>query len=304
MTETLRRRDPRDRRIALAATGLLRRVQRGRACWARPTCTSPPDSAPCSGRTTRQVLLAAALAVRAVRAGSVCVDLGPWRTCPVEALTADGEPLPWPEPAAVARGGRGRARWCATRCCGCVGLDAALPRPLLARGGPGLRRPARPDCRHAPPAVDRSSCSTPACSRRLPRRRRPSEQRRAAPSGRVPLDHRARPVDPAPGRPPPWPVSWRCSPSSRARGRPPPRIALAAPTGKAAARLQAAVQEAVEPISSPAGPATRPPRRAAAVHPAPAAGLATRQPGPRSGTTAATGCRTTWSWSTRRRWSR
>ena len=84
-------------------------------------------------------------------------------------------------------------------------------------------------------------------------------------------------------------------------GEPPLRIALAAPTGKAAARLQQAVR----------GGGRQAPRRpterlaggpAVTLHRL--LGAAARHVAPGSGTTATTGCRTTSSWSTRPRWSR
>ena len=82
---------------------------------------------------------------------------------------------------------------------------------------------------------------------------------------------------------------------------PPPRIALAAPTGKAAARLEEAVRAAAAG-SGTAGPGA--PGRRQCVDPAPAAGLDRRPAGAGSSTTPATTCRTTWWWSTRCRWSR
>ena len=79
------------------------------------------------------------------------------------------------------------------------------------------------------------------------------------------------------------------------------RIALAAPTGKAAARMQQAVRDSATPVRrGRPGAAGRRDRDDAA----PAAAASTRATAPASATTAATGCRTTWSSSTRPRWCR
>ena len=79
------------------------------------------------------------------------------------------------------------------------------------------------------------------------------------------------------------------------------RIALAAPTGKAAARLQQAVRQEAEALrGGRPGAAGRRHRDDAA----PAAAPATRATAPASATTAATACPTTWSSSTSRRWCR
>ena len=88
-----------------------------------------------------------------------------------------------------------------------------------------------------------------------------------------------------------------------AAGRPPPRVALAAPTGKAAARLEEAVH--AEAATMPLGDDERA-RLLGIVRldAAPPARLAARTAAAGSATTATTGSRTTWSSSTRRRWSR
>ena len=101
----------------------------------------------------------------------------------------------------------------------------------------------------------------------------------------------------------PWPGSWRCSTSrpSAAAARP-PRIALAAPTGKAAARLE----EAVRPGPTTCRSTTR--SRDAAARPA--GGTIHRLLGFNPGNRTRfrhdrpTGCPTTSSWSTRPPWCR
>ena len=77
-------------------------------------------------------------------------------------------------------------------------------------------------------------------------------------------------------------------PTATAAGARPPLVALAAPTGKAAARLQEAVHDEAAPMRSGAR-ALLALRRDAA----PAARLAAGEPQPVSPTTAATACRTT-----------
>ena len=79
------------------------------------------------------------------------------------------------------------------------------------------------------------------------------------------------------------------------------RIALAAPTGKAAARLQEAVQDEAGARSATGGPARLGGLQASTLHRL----LGCRpETAAASATTAATGCRTTWSSSTRPRWCR
>ena len=90
----------------------------------------------------------------------------------------------------------------------------------------------------------------------------------------------------------PWPSSPRRAASSL-------RIALAAPTGKAAARLQQALDTA--PSFDPADRARV--EGVQAIDPPPAARLDPAT-APGSGTTAPTGCPTTSSSSTRPRWCR
>ena len=84
-------------------------------------------------------------------------------------------------------------------------------------------------------------------------------------------------------------------------GQPPLRIALAAPTGKAAARLQEAVQLEIGKLAR-ADRARLTGLQAVTLHRL--LGCTARTPRPGSGITAAIGCRTTSSSSTRRRWCR
>ena len=74
MAEVLTTRDPRDRRIALGATGLLRVFNEAEVLGVADVHVATRLGA-MLGEDDEQVLLAAALAVRAVRAGSICLDL-------------------------------------------------------------------------------------------------------------------------------------------------------------------------------------------------------------------------------------
>ena len=261
-----------------------RRLQPGGRADAADVHVARRGSATWPARPTSDVLLAVALAVRAVRHGSVCVDL---------ATSRDVAPdLPWPDPAAwaaavAALAARGRRR-------AAPGVRAGLPRPLPPARAPGRRRPPRP----APSAARRRSTSQPSAAAldRVRGDAPDAEQEAAAVAACPPVDdrahRRARHRQDHDGRP----DCWRCSPSQAASGRCP--IALAAPTGKAAARLQEAVGEEM-----PDGVRRAASRRARRDDPAPAARLARPTTRPGSATTAATGSSTTWSWSTRPRWS-
>ncbi len=84
-----------DRRLALGATGLLRTFNEAGVLAAADVHVASRLGA-LLGEADEQVLLAAAVAVRAVRQGSVCVDLG--EVAGTVERGADEEPLPWPEP--------------------------------------------------------------------------------------------------------------------------------------------------------------------------------------------------------------
>ncbi|AWB92677.1 exodeoxyribonuclease V subunit alpha [Aeromicrobium chenweiae] len=93
MTETLTFDDPRDRRIALGATGLL-------ADFNRPELLAASDIriaervAELVHETSETVRLALALAIRSVRNGSTCIDLAEL----VTDLRSEDDELPWPDP--------------------------------------------------------------------------------------------------------------------------------------------------------------------------------------------------------------
>ena len=98
---------PHDRRLARSAAGLLRAFNEAEVLHAADVHVARV-LADKLGDTDETVLLAAALAVRAVRGGSVCVDLRTIADTPLdlpqptgsdEATVAPAD-LPWPEPAA------------------------------------------------------------------------------------------------------------------------------------------------------------------------------------------------------------
>ncbi|MGJ9421850.1 exodeoxyribonuclease V subunit alpha [Aeromicrobium sp. CF3.5] len=88
--------DRADRRIAVEATGVLRDFNRADVLSAADVHVAVRFGA-LLGETRDDVLLATALTVRAVRHGSVCVDLLTVHELPVEDL-ADGVVLTWPDP--------------------------------------------------------------------------------------------------------------------------------------------------------------------------------------------------------------
>ncbi len=245
-----------------------------------------------------RVLLAAALAVRAVRAGSVCLDLAgvPER--------GSGPDVAGPGP--VGGGGRCAARWWARarRCTedgGTLYLDRYWQEETQVVEDLGTRSsgPA--------PSVDEAQLGA-ALERvlRRARARRPAGRG----GGRLPA---AGPRSSTGG-----PGTGKTTTVARLLGvllsvhaatgaDQPLRVALAAPTGKAAARMAQAVRDAT---GQPGFPGAEPGRRAtrwpwpSGSPPRPrctACSAAAPATGPASATTAATACRTTSSSSTRRR---
>ncbi len=131
VTELVEFTDAADARLALGATGLLHDFNAAGVLTAADVHVAARIGR-LAGEHDERVLLAVALATRAVRHGSVGVDL---RT------VADVAPeLPWPDPDTWAEPVAASAVVAARR--GAAGAGAALPRPLPAAGGPALRRPA------------------------------------------------------------------------------------------------------------------------------------------------------------------
>ena len=266
MTRRPRRPPPRPHRRTACSARSTRR-----ACSTRPTCTSPAGSVGSAASPTSEVLLAAALAVRAARLGSVCVDLAAVHHT---VLGEGDEPLdvsalPWPSPPewlAACRAGPARRRRRAT---------APSGRPLRLVDGllylerfwgeeELVRRSLAERAALPPPVVDLDAAAGGARHALPGAGGRPAAARRGG--GRAAARHRARGRSRHRARPPPWRGCWRCSPSSPARRRASrwPRPPARPPPGcRRPSRPQL-------PAGS-RGPGGR--RR----HPAPAAGLAARR---------------------------
>ncbi len=279
--------DPFDVRLSLGATGSLREFNVAGVLSAADVHVAT-RLAELAGEQDDSVRLAVALAVRGVRSGSVCVDLEQLRA---QWAVVDSS-LRWPA----------GASW----------LAAIEASPLVGVGRPlrleyGLlyldryRRQEEQVHRdllarsvQPPPPVDTDVLAA-GLERLFPGG--DAEQQRAA--ARSAATQWTTVLGGGPGTGKTTTVA-RVLALLLDQPRPPLRIAMAAPTGKAAARLQAAVQ----------GEASRfdPPDRhhltaltASTLH-----RLLGWVPGaaPGSGTTRTTGCRSTWSSSTRPRWCR
>lgn len=88
--------DPTDARLALGADGLLAAFNTAGVVTSADVHIAT-NLGRLGGESDASVLLAIALTARAVRAGSICLDLSTIADLPVD------EPLPWPEPSAWAR---------------------------------------------------------------------------------------------------------------------------------------------------------------------------------------------------------
>ncbi len=88
--------DRHDRRLALRATGLLAVFNRAEVLTAADVHVATRLGT-MTGESDEQVLLATALAVRAVRQGSTCLDLTTVAELPVEG-EPEAQELPWPDP--------------------------------------------------------------------------------------------------------------------------------------------------------------------------------------------------------------
>ena len=226
--------DPGDRRRVLGATGLLARFNHPEVLAAADVHVARRLGS-LAGETDDEVLLAVALAVRAVRTGSVCLDLATIGDLPLE----DDVALPWPEPAA----------WLAS-----VAASPLLAQQLLRLDGTRLYldrywREEGQVCddlvtrvRRTPPEVDGPLLEA-GLERVFPGEGY-AEQRDAA---RGAATRWTTVLTGGPGTGKTTTVAGLLTLVAEqhellhAR---PPRMALSAPTGKAAARLQEAVQEA------------------------------------------------------------
>ena len=255
--ETARDVDPFDARLAVRASGMLAAFNQ-----AGVLDSADVHVASTLGRLTQEsreaVLLAAALAVRAVRLGSVCVDLARVR----ETALADVDPaldargLAWPEPSAwsaacadsplVAEGVSGPPDRPVRLVDGLLYLDRYWREEQLVRTEIDARG------RRPPPEVDEARLSA-ALARLFPGDR-PDHQRLAAAAcatGWLTI------VAGGPGTGKTTTVARLLALLAEVlHDR--PRVALAAPTGKAAARLQEAVGGALAALVEPGSPSPGP----------------------------------------------
>ena len=89
--------DRHDRRLALRARGLLAIFNEADILTAADVHVATRLGT-MTGETDEKVLLATALAVRAVRQGSTCLDLTTVAELPLEDEPGELEMLPWPDP--------------------------------------------------------------------------------------------------------------------------------------------------------------------------------------------------------------
>ena len=241
-------RDPHD----LAAGAGSRRAAAARstrrACSMRPTCTSPAALTALAGdatRWSRWPWRSRCAPCAAARSAST------WPRWPTRSSAADAAlARPRRVDAAVAASallaGSSPVLRCSTR-----RRAAALPRPLLARGGAGARRPARPPGRLARRPTSRG------WRRRSTGSSRPRATTSSGPPPGSRSPTRTTVLTGGPGTGKTTTVAALlalCAEQAELEGRPALRIALAAPTGKAAARLQQAVEEEVASCRRPTGP--------------------------------------------------
>jgi len=231
-----------DARRAVAATGLLAAFNEAGVLAAADVHVARRLAA-LAGEADQRVALAAALAVRGPRLGHVCVDLA---TIAATASVDTDEPvdltaLPWPEPGDWA--GRVAASALAG---GPLHVDGSVVhldryRREEERVASGLRALAEATA----PAVDEALLRT-GLDRLLPER---GDQRLAA---AVAVLRRVAVVAGGPGTGKTTTVARiiaLLAEQSEARGDAPPLVALAAPTGKAAARLAEAVHDEAEGLA-------------------------------------------------------
>jgi exodeoxyribonuclease V alpha subunit len=233
--------DPYDARLALRASGLLAGFNAADVLTAADVHVAATLGRLC-GEPDERVLLAAALTVRAVREGSVCLDLAGARASVGDVDDpVDLDALPWPETAAW---------WAAVEASPlvAVGADGPVDRPVrLVDGLLYLDRywreerlvAAELETRAARPAPAQDVARLVAALDRYFEGEAPDRQRlavAAAATGWVTV------VAGGPGTGKTTTVARVLAVLAAALGAP-PRVALAAPTGKAAARLQEAVGE-------------------------------------------------------------
>jgi exodeoxyribonuclease V alpha subunit len=228
--------DPNDPRLAHVADGLLRTFNEGGVLdaadvqVARRLCALADEDDPL-------VALAIAFVVRAVRGGSVCVDLG--------SATDEDLDLPWPDP----------DEWLTAVTASCLTTSATPVLRILEHGDVRLlyldrywreEEQVHADLvgRPAGSAAPDEAWLSAALDRVFPHEGY-AEQAAAA---RVALTHATTVLTGGPGTGKTTTVAALlalCAEQAELAGEPAVRIALAAPTGKAAARLQKAVEDEV-----------------------------------------------------------
>jgi len=235
--------DPHDPRFVRGSDGLLARFNAAGVLAAADVHVATRLGR-LGGETDETVLLAAALAVRAVRHGSVCVDLDEVGTTVLGEgdELVDVSALPWPDPPAW------RAACLASPLVSTEPLSGTaplrMPDGLLYldrywRQEEQVRVELRDRAATEPPRIDVDRLR--AGLRRLFAAEGPDRQRLAAAVASL---RRVTVVAGGPGTGKTTTVA-RLLALLRDQPGPPPRIALAAPTGKAAARLAEAVREQV-----------------------------------------------------------
>ncbi len=239
-----RRRRPLDVRLALHAPGSLRPFNDAGVLIAADVHVALRLGR-LGGEGDEAVLLAAALAVRAPRLGHVCVDLATIRTSVIIDVDrpVDLQALPWPDP------GDWIERLSASPLVA-VGADGPDDRPLRLVGSLlYLDRYWREERQVAADLTTRSDAAAPGVDMtrlceglaRLFPGSQPDDQRLAAASAVL---RRFAVIAGGPGTGKTTTVARVLAlldEQATATGAPPPLVALAAPTGKAAARLEEAV---------------------------------------------------------------
>jgi exodeoxyribonuclease V alpha subunit len=226
MIERWESEDPRDARLALGATGRLRDFNRAGVLTAADVHVAT-RTAELAGETSDDVRLAVALAVRAARLGSVCVDLA--------ALPAQDETLPWP----VADGWLERVAASPLVSASVVQVDGDLLYLDRYHREEGQVRDDLLDRLAAPPPVVDEARLAAGAERLFPGEGY-AEQRAAALAA---ARQWTTVLTGGPGTGKTTTVAGLLALVS-AQSERPLRIALTAPTGKAAARLQEAVEQA------------------------------------------------------------
>jgi exodeoxyribonuclease V alpha subunit len=238
--------DPHDPRLAQRADGLLRTFNDAGVLDASDVHVGRRLCA-LAGEEDPLVALAVGFVVRAVRGGSVCVDLA--------GVADDDLDVPWPDPEA----------WLAAVAASDLTTSATPVLRFLEQDGLRLlyldrywreEEQVHADLvgRPAGSAAPDESWLAAALDRVFPHEGY-DEQRAAA---RVALTHATTVLTGGPGTGKTTTVAALlalCAEQAELAGDPPLRIALAAPTGKAAARLQQAVEHEVERL--PAGDRAR-----------------------------------------------